>query len=55
MTNYQKHDRAHTYARRNGFKDGYESYLRLQWDAYRAICKRCDTKAMTFEAWKSAE
>ena len=48
---YSKFASQHAYARRNGYKGTYEGYVELQYQTYRTICKRCDDKPMSKQAW----
>jgi hypothetical protein len=45
----------HGYARRNGYKGSYDEYVKIQYEAYKTICKRCDARPMTFQQWKDSK
>lgn len=46
--------RNHAYARRNGYKGTYDEYVALQYDGYKATCKRCDIKPMNRQQWNDS-
>ena len=43
----------HALARRNGYKGTYEEYVRLQYNAYKSVCKRCEIKPLSQAEWMS--
>lgn len=48
---YAKFTSQHAYARRNGYKGTYDEYLELQYQTYRALCKRVDVKPKKKQEW----
>lgn len=48
---YSKFAGGHALARRNGYKGAYAEYVKLQYNAYRTICKRCEIKPLAQAEW----
>lgn len=48
MTNAQNE---FAYAQRNGFNGTIQEYLLQQYDAYCAVCKRCDATPVPYGDW----
>lgn len=52
---YTKYEKAHNYARANGYKGSYDEYVNLQYKGYCENCKRCDIKPMKKQQWMEHE